>query len=180
MTTPRRPLARTATRTARRTTARTTATLACVLLATSAALSSCTASRQESGQAVAAVADAVELADSAVATTTLTVVLHDGGDLVAPVADNAISDQIGELSDASSALTTLVPPDDASSELRVQGLAALATAVDAVVSARAWVASTAGGNLGPNGGVPTDPRDVVDALDQAAEQLDAVLAEVGR
>lgn len=180
MTTPRRPLARTATRTTRRTTARTTATLACVLLATSAALSSCTASRQEPGQAVAAVADAVELADSAVATTNLTVVLLDGGDLVAPVADTAISDQIGELSDASSALTTLVPPDDTSSALRVQGLAALAMAVDAVVSARAWVAHTAGGDLGPDGGVPTDPRDVVDALDEAADQLEAVLTEAGR
>ncbi|WP_313555209.1 hypothetical protein [Miniimonas arenae] len=172
MTTPPRPLART--------TARPTAALVCLLLATTAALTSCTASRQEPGQAVAAVTDAVELADSAVATTTLTVVLLDGGDLVAPVADTAISDQIGELSDASSALTTLVPPDDASSALRVQGLAALATAVDAVVSARAWVASTAGGNLGPDGGVPTDPRDVVDALGEAADQLDAVLAEAGR
>ena len=86
------------------------------------AVSGCTvASRQEPGQATAAVQDALAQAASAAETTRLSVELLDDDRLTAPVADAAILDQVRVLADASAALTTLVPPDDLSAAQRAAG-----------------------------------------------------------
>ncbi|MCB7135840.1 hypothetical protein [Cellulosimicrobium marinum] len=150
------------------------------LLLVGASLTGCTvASRQEPGQATAAVRDALAEAGSAAATTTLTVELLDAGRLTAPVADAAIRDQVGVLEEASTALTTLVPPDDVSSAQRGAGLDAVAGVTAEVVAARAWVARTAGGDLGDAGDVAASGDEVVADLAAAADELDRVLSLAG-
>jgi hypothetical protein len=149
-----------------------------VLLALSA-LGGCVASRQQPGQASAAVDDALELASSAVATTSLTISLLEENRLPAAVADTAVLDQIGELADATAALTTLVPPDDASAAERAAALDAVAGATAAVVSSRAWVARAAGGELTDAGDVPADAEAAIALLDAATAELDAVVGEGG-
>ena len=140
-------------------------------------LCGCVASRQQPGQADAAVESALELASSAVETTTLTVTLLDDDRLTSAVADTAIADQIGELADASAALTTLVPPDDDSASARADGLTAVAQATAAVVAARAFVARDAGAELSDAGEVPADASAAVDLLDTASEAIDALLGQ---
>lgn len=152
---------------------------ALLVLLVLSALGGCVASRQQPGQASAAVDDALELASSAVATTSLTISLLEQNRLPAAVADTAVLDQIGELADATAALTTLVPPDDASAAQRAAALDAVAGATDAVVASRAWVARTAGGELTDAGEVPADADAAVALLDTAAAGLDAVTSEDG-
>ena len=140
---------------------------ALLVLAVVSSLGGCVASRQQPGQASAAVEDALELASSAVATTTLIGLLEENR-LPAAVADTAVLDQIGELADATAALTTLVPPDDASAAERAAALTAVAGATAAVVSSRAWVSRAAGGELTDAGDVPADADAAVALLDAAA------------
>lgn len=137
----------------------------------------CVSSRQQPAQASASVQGALELASSAVATTSLTIDLLDDGRLTTAVADTAIADQIGELADATAALTTLVPPEDVSATARADGLDAVAEATAAVVAARAFVARDAGGELTDAGEVPGDASEALALLDGASEGIDAVLGE---
>ncbi|MGO1339561.1 MAG: hypothetical protein ACTML1_08230, partial [Cellulosimicrobium funkei] len=139
----------------------------------------CTASRQEPGQATAAVADAVAQAGSAVETTRLTVRLLDADRVTTPVADAAVLDQVRVLEESTTALTTLVPPDDVSSAQRDAGLAAVADATAEVVTARAWVAREAGGDLSAAGAVPLTASELEADLARAADDLDTVLALAG-
>lgn len=138
-------------------------------------LTGCVASRQQPGQAGASVEAALELASSAVATTALTVTLLDGGRLTDAVAEGAVADQIGELADATAALATLVPPDDASASARQDGLDAVAEATSAVVASRAWVARHAGGELTDDGDVPGDAAAALALLDEADAGLQDLL-----
>ncbi|MTG87867.1 hypothetical protein GJV82_02695 [Cellulosimicrobium sp. BIT-GX5] len=145
-----------------------------------ASTAGCTvASHQEPGQATAAVADAVAQAGSAVATTRLTVSLLDADRVTTPVADAAVLDQVRVLEESTTALTTLVPPDDVSSAQRDAGLAAVADATAEVVTARAWVAREAGGDLSTSGAVPLTASELEADLARAADDLDAVLALAG-
>ncbi|WP_455603994.1 hypothetical protein [Cellulosimicrobium funkei] len=139
----------------------------------------CTASRQEPGQATAAVADAVAQAGSAVETTRLTVRLLDADRATTPVADAAVLDQARVLEESTTALTTLVPPDDVSSAQRDAGLAAVAAATAAVVGARAWVAREAGGDLSAAGAMEQTQSEQQADLARAADDLDTVLALAG-
>jgi hypothetical protein len=151
-----------------------------VLVAVAVAASGCTvASRQEPGQATAAVADALAQAGSAVETTRLTVRLLEDDRLTTPVADAAVLDQVRVLEEATTALTTLVPPDDVSSAQRDAGLEAVATATRDVVAARAWVAREAGGDLSDAGEVPSSGPDADARLAEAADGLETVLALAG-
>ncbi len=137
------------------------------------------ASRQEPGQATAAVRDALAEAASAAETTRLTVGLLDDDRLTSSVADAAILDQVRVLADASTALTTLVPPDDTSSAQRSAGLEALEGVTAEVVAARAWVAREAGGDLSDAGDVPATGDEALARLDAATADLDAALALAG-
>lgn len=137
------------------------------------------ASHQEPGQATASVRDALTQASSAAQTTLLTVELLDADRLTSPVADAALLEQVRVLESASTALTTLVPPDDTSSAQRAAGLDALADVTAEVVAARAWVAREAGGDLSDAGDVPVSGDEAVARLDAAASELDATLALVG-
>ncbi|MDF2805552.1 MAG: hypothetical protein K0S43_498 [Cellulosimicrobium sp.] len=147
-----------------------------VALATTAG---CTVSRQEPGQATAAVADALAQAGSAVETTRLTVRLLDADRVTTPVADAAVLDQVRVLEESTSALTTLVPPDDVSSAQRDAGLVAVADATREVVAARAWVAREAGGDLSEAGAVPLTASELQADLARAADDLDTALALAG-
>jgi len=143
-------------------------------------VSGCTvASRQEPGQATAAVADALAQAGSAVATTRLTVRLLDDDRVTTPVADAAVLDQVRVLEESATALTTLVPPDDVSSAQRDAGLVAVADATREVVAARAWVAREAGGNFSAAGEVPLTASELQADLARVADDVDAVLALAG-
>lgn len=156
---------------------RATAGLAVLALAVCAG---CTVpSHQEPGQATASVRDALAQASSAAATTRLTVELLDADRLTSPVADTALLEQVRILDEASTALTTLVPPDDTSSAQRAAGLEALAGVTSEVVAARAWVARTAGGDLSGAGDVPASGDEAVARLDAATADLEAALAQVG-
>ncbi|MFC8597427.1 hypothetical protein [Isoptericola sp. NPDC057191] len=164
--------------TGRRTGARGTAVaVAAILVAASCA--GCVASRQEPGQATAAVADALAQAGSVGETASLTVSLLDQGRITGPVADTALLDQLRVLDDAESALTTLVPPDTASSDHRTAGLKAMGDVSDALVAARAWVAARSGGNLAGAQDVPTSADELQADLAAATDKTDAVLAEAG-
>lgn len=96
-------------------------------------------------------ADALAEAGSAAQTTKLVVDQLSRGRLTGPVADTALLDQLRVLDDADLALTTLVPPDPASSGQRATGLAAVGDLTDVVVTAREWVAARSGGH-GPASG----------------------------
>ncbi len=149
-------------------------------LAVAAGATGCTvASRQQPGQATAAVRDALAEAASAAGTTRLTVGLLDDDRVTSTVADAAILDQVRVLADASTALTTLVPPDDTSSAQRSAGLEALDGVTTEVVAARAWVAREAGGDLSDAGDVPATGDEAIARLDAAAADLDAALALAG-
>ncbi|MEU2199227.1 hypothetical protein [Isoptericola sp. NPDC019482] len=154
-----------------------------VTLATLLAGTGCVASRQEPGQATAAVAGALAEAGSAGETARIAVGLLDDGRITGPVADAALLDQLRVLDDAESALTTLVPPDAASAARRTTGLAAVGDVSDAVVAARSWVAVRSGGDLaGAAGADPEVPASADDALSELATALDATdaaLAEAG-
>jgi hypothetical protein len=151
-----------------------------LVVAGGAALSGCTvASHQEPGQATAAVQDALAEAASAARTTLLTVELLDADRLTTPVADTAVAEQVRVLEQASTALATLVPPDDTSSAQRAAGLDALADVTSEVVAARAWVAREAGGDLSDAGDVPASGEEAAARLDAATADLDDVLALVG-
>jgi hypothetical protein len=155
---------------------------AAVALAVAAAVvpSGCTVtSQQQPGQVTAAVRDALGQATSAARTTVLTVEQLDADRLTSTVADTAILDQVRVLEEASTALTTLVPPDDTSSAQRAAGLDALADVTSEVVAARAWVAREAGGDLSDAGDVPGSGDEAVARIDAATADLDAVLALVG-
>ncbi|MCA5893966.1 hypothetical protein LEP48_11485 [Isoptericola sp. NEAU-Y5] len=141
-----------------------------------AALGGCVASRQEPGQATAAVADALAEAGSAAQTTRIAVELLSRGRLTGPVADTTLLDQLRVLDDADAALTTLVPPDAASSAHRADGLAAVGDVTDVVVAAREWVAVRSGGDLGAG---PAGAGELLDDLDQAAGAVDEALAAAG-
>jgi len=136
-------------------------------------------SRQQPGQATAAVRDALSEASSAAETTRLAVELLDEGRVTTPVADAAILDQVRVLEEASTALTTLVPPDDTSSAQRAAGLEAVGGVTVEVVAARAWVARAAGGDLTDAGDVPASGDEALARLDAATTDLDAVLALAG-
>ena len=150
-----------------------------VTLATLLAGSGCVASRQEPGQATAAVADALAEAGSAGETARIAVGLLDEGRVTGPVADTVLLDQLRVLDDAESALTTLVPPDAASSARRTTGLDAVGDVSDAVVAARAWVAVRSGGDLGSDEDVPASSDDLLAELAAALDATDAALAEAG-
>ncbi|MCK9795372.1 hypothetical protein M1843_16620 [Isoptericola sp. 4D.3] len=151
-----------------------------VALAVGLAGAGCTvASRQEPGQATAAVADALAEAGSAAETTRLTVELLDQGRVTGPVADTALLDQLRVLDDAESALTTLVPPDAASSGHRAAGLTAVGDVSDVVVSAREWVAARSGGDLDDAVAVPADADELLAELGAVTAAVDAALAEAG-
>ena len=139
----------------------------------------CAVSRQEPGQATAAVADALAQAGSAVETTRLTVRLLDADRVTTPVADAAVLDQVRVLEESSAALTTLVPPDDVSSAQRDAGLVAVADATREVVAARAWVAREAGGDLSEAGAVPLTASELEADLARAADDVDTALALAG-
>ncbi|MEL7976374.1 hypothetical protein AAG589_10960 [Isoptericola sp. F-RaC21] len=139
----------------------------------------CVASRQEPGQATAAVADALAQAGSAGETSRITVGLLDEGKITGPVADTALLDQLRVLDDAESALTTLVPPDAASATRRTTGLEAVGEVSDAVVAARAWAAARSGGDLAGADGVPATTDDLLADLASATDATDAALAEAG-
>ena len=81
--------------------------------------------------------------------------------------------------ESTTALTTLVPPDDVSSAQRDAGLVAVADATREVVAARAWVARAAGGDLTDAGDVPASGDEALARLDAATTDLDAVLALAG-
>jgi len=145
-----------------------------------AAGAGCTvASRQEPGQATAAVADAIAEAGSAGETARITVELLDQGRLTGPVADAALLDQIRVLDDAEYALVTLVPPDAASASQRTTGLAAVGEVSDAVVAARAWVAARSGGDLAVADGVPGSTDELLADLAAATDAADVALTEAG-
>jgi hypothetical protein len=145
-----------------------------------ASASGCTvASRQEPGQATAAVADALAQAGSAVATTRLTVRLLDDDRVTTPVADTAVLDQVRVLEESTTALATLVPPDDVSAAQRDAGLVAVADATREVVAARAWVAREAGGDLSAAGEVPLTASELEADLARVADDVDTVLALAG-
>lgn len=139
----------------------------------------CVASRQQPGQATAAVADAVAEAGSAGETTRLTVELLDQGRITGPVADTTLLDQLHALDEADLALTTLVPPDAASSDHRTAGLDAVGDVSDAVVAARAWVAARSGGDLAGAQDVPASTDELLADLAVALDAADAALAEAG-
>ncbi|KZM79777.1 hypothetical protein A0J59_07390 [Cellulosimicrobium sp. I38E] len=139
----------------------------------------CTVSRQDPGQATAAVADALAQAGSAVETTRLTVRLLDDDRVTTPVADAAVLDQVRVLEESTTALTTLVPPDDVSSAQRDAGLVAVADATREVVAARAWVAREAGGDLSAAGAVPLTASELEADLARAADDVDTALALAG-
>lgn len=139
----------------------------------------CTVSRQDPGQATAAVADALAQAGSAVETTRLTVRLLDDDRVTTPVADAAVLDQVRVLEESTAALTTLVPPDDVSSAQRDAGLVAVADATREVVAARTWVAREAGGDLSEAGAVPLTASELEADLARAADDLDTALALAG-
>lgn len=123
--------------------------------------------------------DALSGARSATRTALLTVRLLDEGRVTGPVADTSLLDQLRALDDAERALTTLVPPDAASSEDRTTGLDAVGPATDAVVAAREWVAARAGGDLDGAPGLPPSDAALVADLEAATAQLDDALAEAG-
>jgi len=150
---------------------------AAVALAVVLACTGCVASRQEPGQATAAVADAVAEAASAGETARITVGLLDEGRLTGPVADTALLDQLRALDEAETALTTLVPPDAASTAHRTAGLAAVGDVSDAVVAARSWVAARSGGRLAGAADVPASADAVLADLADATDAADAALAE---
>jgi len=153
---------------------------AALALAGLVAVPSCTVpSRQEPGQATAAVRDAVAQATSAVETTRLTLRLFDDDRIPSTVADTALLDQLRVLDEASTALTTLVPPDDASAAHRAASADAVDGAVTSVVDARAWVAREAGGNLSADGGVPTSYDELASDLTDVADGLGQAYAEAG-
>lgn len=143
----------------------------------------CVASRQEPGQATAAVADALAEAGSAGETARIAVGLLDEGRVTGPVADTVLLDQLRVLDDAESALTTLVPPDAATAARRTAGLDAVGDVSDAVVAARSWVAVRSGGDLAPGAaedtGVPASADDLLADLATALDAADAALAEAG-
>lgn len=139
----------------------------------------CVASRQEPGQATAAVADALAEAGSAGETARIAVSLLDEGRVTGPVADTALLDQLRVLDDAESALTTLVPPDAATAARRSTGLDAVGDVSDAVVAARSWVAARSGGGLAGVDGVPSSSDDLLVELATALDATDAALAEAG-
>ncbi|MFE5341812.1 hypothetical protein [Isoptericola sp. NPDC056578] len=139
----------------------------------------CVAGRQEPGQATAAVADALAEAGSAGETARIAVGLLDEGRVTGPVADTVLLDQLRVLDDAESALTTLVPPDAASSARRTTGLDAVGDVTDAVVAARSWVAARSGGDLAADEGVPASADDLLSGLATALDATDAALAEAG-
>ncbi len=139
----------------------------------------CTVSRQEPGQATAAVADAVAQAGSAVETTRLTVRLLDADRVTTPVADAAVLDQVRVREEATTALTTCWPPDVSSPGQRDGGRADVADATAKVVTARAWVAREAGGDLSAAGAVPLTASELEADLARAADDLDTVLVLAG-
>lgn len=141
--------------------------------------SACTASRQEPGQATAAVADALAEAGSAAETTRITVELLDQGRITGPVADTALFDQLQVLDEADRALTTLVPPDATSSAHRATGLTVVGDVTDEVVTAREWVAARSGGDLDDAVAVPASADDLLSDLGSVTTQVDAALAEAG-
>jgi len=149
-----------------------------VTLAALLAGTGCVASRQEPGQATAAVADALAEAGSAGETARIAVGLLDEGRVTGPVADTVLLDQLRVLDDAESALTTLVPPDAASSARRTTGLDAVGDVSDAVVAARAWVAARSGGDLASHD-VPASSDVLLAELATALDATDAALAEAG-
>ncbi|MFC7876644.1 hypothetical protein [Isoptericola sp. NPDC057391] len=143
------------------------------------ALAGCVPSRQEPGQATAAVADALAEAGSAGETARIAVGLLDDGRITGPVADTVLLDQLRVLDDAESALTTLVPPDAASSGQRTTGLKAVGDVSDVVVTAREWVAARSGGDLDDAATVPADADELLAELGSATVAVDAALAEAG-
>lgn len=152
---------------------------AAALAVVALALAGCVPSRQEPGQATAAVADALAEATSAGETTRIAVGLLDDGRITGPVADTVLLDQLRVLDDAESALTTLVPPDAASSARRTTGLDAVGDVSDAVVAARAWAAARSGGDLAGDDSVPASADDLLAELTTALDATDAALAEAG-
>jgi len=144
-----------------------------------ASLGGCVGSRQEPGQATAAVADALADAGSAAETTRIIVDLLDGGRITGPAADVALFDQLQVLDEADRALTTLVPPDATSSTQRTTGLEAVGDVTDAVVAAREWVAARSGGGLDDAVAVPADADEVLARLGTVTSEVDAAVAEAG-
>ncbi|MFI9485399.1 hypothetical protein ACIG47_03330 [Promicromonospora sp. NPDC052451] len=151
-----------------------------VVVAVLAGTTACTvASHQQPGQASAAVADALSEASSAAETTRITVELLSAGRLTGPVADTALLDQLRALDDAETALTTLVPPDAASSDQRATGLTAVGDVTDVVVHAREWGAARSGGDLDGASAVPATAEELLADLATATEGVDEALAEAG-
>ncbi|MFI2364369.1 hypothetical protein [Promicromonospora sp. NPDC019610] len=151
-----------------------------VAAAVLAVTASCTvASRQEPGQASAAVADALSQAGSAAETTRIVVEQLARGRLTAPMADTALLDQLRVLDDAETALTTLVPPDTTTSDRRAAGLAAIGDVTDVVVSAREWDAARAGGDLDGADSVPATADSLLADLATATDGVEKALAEAG-
>ncbi|MFE7406490.1 hypothetical protein [Isoptericola sp. NPDC057559] len=148
-------------------------------LAVALGCAGCVASRQEPGQATAAVADAAAEAASAGETARITVGLLDEGRLTGPVADTALLDQLRALDEAETALTTLVPPDAASAAHRAAGLAAVGDVSDAVVAARSWVAARSGGDLAGAAGVPSSADALLADLADATGAAEDALAGAG-
>ncbi|MFF2268151.1 hypothetical protein ACFVTZ_07775 [Cellulosimicrobium cellulans] len=160
-------------------TARAEALLSLALALALGTTTGCTVSRQDPGQVTAAVADALAQAGSAVETTRLAVRLLDADRVTTPVADAAVLDQVRVLEESTTALTTLVPPDDVSSAQRDAGLVAVADATREVVAARAWVAREAGGDLSEEGAVPLTASELEADLARAADDVDTALALAG-
>ncbi|MFI2102790.1 hypothetical protein ACH436_05820 [Isoptericola sp. NPDC019693] len=150
-----------------------------VVVAALLAGTGCVASGQQPGQATGAVADALAEAGSAGETARLAVELLDQGRITGPVADTTLLDQLHTLDDADFALTTLVPPDAASSDHRTAGLEAVGDVSDAVVAARAWVAARSGGDVAGAQDVPASAEELLSDLATALDTTDAALAEAG-
>lgn len=151
-----------------------------VVVTVLAATAGCTvASHQEPGQATAAVADALAQARSAAQTTRITVEQLSRGRLTGPVADTALLDQVRVLDEAETALTTLVPPDAASSDQRAAGLNAVGDVTDVVVRAREWGAARSGGDLDGAAALPPTADALLADLADATDGVEAALAAAG-
>ncbi len=120
-------------------------------------------------EVAAGLESAGEEASSAVATSRLALVQLRDGALFRATADTAQSDSIQVLEDATRSLTTLVPPDTATDEVRDAVLVAVQQATSSVVAARAWIVEPGTGSA----------DDVLGDLDDAADALDAAIARTG-
>jgi hypothetical protein len=144
--------------------------VAATVMASLLVLAGCTGPEKSATVARSYVGEGVDEASSAVATAQLTVQELQRERIFVATADVALSDQLGVIVHASRHLAILVPPDQATAELRNEALKATERGQAGIVKARDAVAGSTGAGL----------RDAASALDAASSDLDAVTGKVDR